>query len=304
MITTFTPNKAMDTSSALPIYDESSVFVIMLVSLGLIIIIDHYKSYSTKKIYKKQQATRILRSAIAHSIDEQTSSNQVRIDTQKIIRAIKNGALLEPGSEYDHSALDFAATHNNIELAKLLINMNADITRPNWLQDDPMTQCIISNRSKTNINLLKLFLDQGYPINQRDARGNTQVHHAANRNNCEVLAFLLDNNACIDLQNQYGNSPLHSSSGAESAQLLLDRGADFSLKDTQGKTAAELALYYWNPKKAAIILSRKKELLDRHNALKITIIDATDYFKEYGLAEIITAYAEPDEEALFQEGYL
>ena len=89
------------------------------------------------------------------------------------------------------------------------------------------------------------LLDAGASVGARDEHLRTPLHVAAASNNREVAAVLLDRGADVNAQDWKGCTPLHRAvaHGADSplVRLLLERGADASLLDVNGKSAADLA---------------------------------------------------------------
>ena len=92
---------------------------------------------------------------------------------------------------------------------------------------------------------VSLLLDAGASVRARDEHLKTPLHVAAASNNREAVAVLLDRGADINAQDWKSWTPLHRAveRGADSpvVRLLLERGADASLLDMHGKSAADLA---------------------------------------------------------------
>ena len=90
-----------------------------------------------------------------------------------------------------------------------------------------------------------LLLDAGASVRARNEHLKTPLHAAAASNNREAVAVLLDRGADVNAQDWKGCTPLHRAvaHGVDSpvARLLVERGADASLLDVDGKSAADLA---------------------------------------------------------------
>ena len=85
------------------------------------------------------------------------------------------------------------------------------------------------------------LIDRGADVNKP---GWTPLHYAATKGHLEVMKILLDNHAYIDAASPNASTPLMMAAmyGTPSAvKLLLEAGADPSLKNIQGLTAIDFA---------------------------------------------------------------
>ncbi len=96
-------------------------------------------------------------------------------------------------------------------------------------------------------DLALLLIDRGANVNEQrgvyiDGPGKVSVVHAAT-GSPRVLAAVILSGAKLDVQDTDGNTPLHCAvmhSNLGSVKLLLDAGADESIKDSKGKTPLDL----------------------------------------------------------------
>ncbi|MFZ6765937.1 ankyrin repeat domain-containing protein [Undibacterium sp. Di26W] len=92
-----------------------------------------------------------------------------------------------------------------------------------------------------NLQAVKALIERGAEINQP---GWTALHYAAVNGNKEIIALLLEHSAYIDTESPNKTTPLMMAarSGKMNAvALLLDEGADPSLKNDLGLTALDFA---------------------------------------------------------------
>ena len=85
-----------------------------------------------------------------------------------------------------------------------------------------------------DVDAVKEFLDQGGNVNLQDEPGMTPLHHAVNSDwkgkNFEMIKFLIDRGANVKAIDDTHHTPLHLASGKETAELLIDAGADVNAK--------------------------------------------------------------------------
>lgn len=92
--------------------------------------------------------------------------------------------------------------------------------------------------------IVKLFLDDGVPADERNAKSYTALHFAAFYGNYEVAEILLAGGANINAVTDAGQTPLMIAAyygNAKTAKLLISKGADTIIRDRAGFNARELA---------------------------------------------------------------
>ena len=137
-------------------------------------------------------------------------SMALQLDSRKAFAALMASRQLnvEARNAQDESPLMLAAIKGNIEAVKALIARDADVNKPGW----------------------------------------TALHYAASGTTPEharTIALLLENHAYIDAASPNGTTPLMMAAHygtSEALQLLLDEGADPSLKNQLGLSASDFAL--------------------------------------------------------------
>lgn len=95
-----------------------------------------------------------------------------------------------------------------------------------------------------SVNVIELLLSRGADINLSNAQGRTPLHWAAWSNQTAAINLLSSRNARIDARDIAGNTPLmlaaqHGS--MEATKALLDAGANKTLVNVKGETAADRA---------------------------------------------------------------
>jgi uncharacterized protein len=129
-------------------------------------------------------------------------------------------------------------------IAFLLTNQATDVDISNKFGETPLMIASIEG----NLPVVKALV-QG-----RNARldhiGWTPLHYACSRGHLEVAQFLLANGAIVDSLSPGYTTPLMmavQSGNEQLVKLLLDKGADIQLRNTNGLTAIDIAVIYEKP---------------------------------------------------------
>lgn len=122
-------------------------------------------------------------------------------------------ALMESRSPDGFTALHLAVFFGHPETARMLVDAGADVRArtTNALDNQPLHAAVAGNRAEARLSSAHLLLDAGAPVNERQSGGFTPLMSAA----------------------QSGDSSL--------LDLLLARGADPTLRDDEGRSAADHA---------------------------------------------------------------
>jgi ankyrin repeat protein len=123
----------------------------------------------------------------------------------------------------------------------LLASRQVNVEARNLQDESPLMMAAI----KGNVEAVKALLARDADVNKT---GWTPLHYAASagsRQHVAIIALLLENHAYIDAASPNGTTPLMMAAhygSSEAVQLLLDEGADPTLKNQLGLTAADFAL--------------------------------------------------------------
>lgn len=99
------------------------------------------------------------------------------------------------------------------------------------------------NGDSTQVSAL---LDGGVDVNGRTATGSYALNNAAVENEIEAIQILLDRGANPNVQNSQGDTPLicatkYAGGKAATVKLLVEAGSDLAMQDDDGKTALDYA---------------------------------------------------------------
>ena len=137
------------------------------------------------------------------------------------------------------SCLD-AVYSKNYNALLILIKNNADINQKDELNKTPLITAI----SKELYKIAKLLLSNRCSINDQDKLGQAAIHYAALANNIRATKLLIKHKCYINLQTaSHNNTALHialKNNHLKLATLLIENGADTTIKNDRGKTALDL----------------------------------------------------------------
>jgi hypothetical protein len=126
----------------------------------------------------------------------------------------------------------------------LLGDKNIDVDLSDKNGETPLMMASIDG----NLTLVKTLVI-GHKA-QLDHIGWTPLHYACAKGQVEVAQFLISNGATVDSMSLGNTTPLMMAvqSGNERlVKLLLDKGADFQFRNSQGLTAIDIADIYSKP---------------------------------------------------------
>lgn len=142
----------------------------------------------------------------------------------------------------------------------LVANKATDVDISNKFGETPLMIASIEG----NLPLVKSLIQvQKAQINHI---GWTPLHYASANGHLEIAQYLLANGAIVDALSPGNTTPLMMAvqSGNESlVKLLLDKGADLQLRNSQGFTAIDIALIYEKPWIAEGLSSRWQKIYNK-----------------------------------------
>lgn len=142
----------------------------------------------------------------------------------------------------------------NKAVAALLASRRLNVEARNANDESPLMMAAI----KGNVEAVKALIARDADVNKT---GWTPLHYAASAGSPQhavIISLLLENHAYIDAASPNGTTPLMMAAqygSTEALQLLLDEGADPTLKNQLGLTAADFALRVSRTESAEIIVA-------------------------------------------------
>ena len=142
---------------------------------------------------------------------------------------------------YNASPLQYAIFKGNTNIINTLLRFGADINRKDSLGNNALMYAA-SYGSAEIIDTLLNYSSNSYRV--VDIYGDTPLHNAALLGNTNTLTALMNRTPInINAQNIDGNTPLHlavKNHNSNTYRFLLLKGADYTIKNYDGKTASDL----------------------------------------------------------------
>lgn len=113
-------------------------------------------------------------------------------------------------------------------------------TQVEWRSDKDESPLMLAS-IRGHVDLVKLLIAKDADVNKT---GWTPLHYAASGAKAPIITLLLDHSAYIDAESPNNSTPLMMAAmygNAECVKLLLEAGADPTLKNQLGLTAADFA---------------------------------------------------------------
>lgn len=159
--------------------------------------------------------------------------------------AIEQGIPVDSRDKRGRTALLIATYHNAVDAARLLIGAGADVNAKDDLQDSPYLYA----GAEGKLEILKMTVAAGADLSSVNRYGGTALTPAAHHGHIEVVEYLLSTEVDIDQVNYLGWTALLEAvilgDGGPTYQhiveLLINAGADRSIRDREGRTALENA---------------------------------------------------------------
>ena len=141
----------------------------------------------------------------------------------------------------DVSPLQYAIFKNNTNIINTLLHYGADINRKDSLGDNALMYAAMFSSAEV-IDTILNYSSNSYRV--VDIYGNTPLHNASSLGNTNALIALMNRTPInINIQNINGDTPLHlavKNNNSNTYRFLLLKGADYTIKNYDGKTASDL----------------------------------------------------------------
>lgn len=142
----------------------------------------------------------------------------------------------------DDGDLIYAIIYCTITVVRILLNRGANVNAVNERGTPALAIAAYNGR----LRIVQALVKRGADVNQRDSDGSTALHLAISARwemVPDICLFLLNRGADVNAADSNGNTPLMTavlSREFELAKVLLERGADATLRRHDGKRALDM----------------------------------------------------------------
>lgn len=211
---------------------------------------------------------------------------------------------IEDSMYYKCNLLHVAAIHAGPQVAKYLIDNGCDVNFKDDNGESPI-YWLLERRSEHTADLLNIFLRAvGVDINQKDKDGNSYLMEAAFHNNLAHMQALVDKNINLNLKNVWGERALHWAAGpnnVEAVDFLLTRGhmAQINAQDNEGNTPLCSAIIHGSYEAAKLLLERGANTNIINSQGKNLAVLASEYADER-MAELVKSSKQADDKPILK----
>jgi ankyrin repeat protein len=188
-------------------------------------------------------------------------------DIAQLVRLLlDNGADIHARDNSGNHPLHFAASRGHLEVARVLLELKADVDPLNCEGLTPL-QRASGGQHEGYLDIMRLLLNHGANVIVHDQRRNTPLHFAASQGDLEIARMLLEHKANVNALDDEGSTPLHKASQCpwsgdpdivQLVRLLLDDGADVHTPDNGGNTPLHFAALRGHPEVARMLVLEHK----------------------------------------------
>jgi ankyrin repeat protein len=162
-------------------------------------------------------------------------------DNKKVTSLLKNKANLNAKDSGGNTALMLAISNDHKDTAKLILEKKPDVNIKNQDGETALFAALVSDKA----DIAKTLIAQGASLENLGGENESALFMAATTNQTEIMEIVLKKAPqLLNKTDDHGTTPLMEAAkfgGEKTVKLLLDAGADKSLKNEDGKTALDLA---------------------------------------------------------------
>jgi hypothetical protein len=164
-----------------------------------------------------------------------------RNDPRSVQALLTRGVDPNTPDEHGNPALFLAISAKAWPVVKVLVNAKGiELDERNSHDETPLMLAVIQGE----VEVARELIEKGADVNKT---GWTPLHYAASKGHLELIHLLLDEDAYIDAESPNGTTPLMMAAGYSenpmACKVLLDEGADPSIKNYKNLTAMDFALH-------------------------------------------------------------
>ncbi|XP_053891113.1 fibronectin type 3 and ankyrin repeat domains protein 1 isoform X2 [Malaclemys terrapin pileata] len=173
-------------------------------------------------------------------------------DVEAVLNILQGGHVkVDVPDKLGFTALMVASQKGYDRLAKILVQNGTDVNQKNGSgKDSLMLACFAGH-----LDIIKYLREQGASWEVRDLGGCTALHWAVDGGHCEVIEWMINDGCQVAVLNNH----------EELIQLLLDKGADATVKNEYGKGLLEMARSLQRYSVVTLLEENKRKLNENTN---------------------------------------
>jgi len=178
-----------------------------------------------------------------------TLLNRVVLE-QVVDKLIAAGANVQETSWRQETALILAIQNENYDTARRLVQVHGASVNPINIRSVETTALYVAVK-QGNVPMATFLLDNGANINTQIASPHYLLRQAANHNDLDMIRLLVDRGASVNQRDLNGSTALHLLAGArgpeaaDAIRFLLSRGADVNARDDEANTPLMIAVFLY-----------------------------------------------------------
>ncbi|KAM6899978.1 histone-lysine N-methyltransferase EHMT2 [Xenentodon cancila] len=178
-------------------------------------------------------------------------------EVQRVLLMLMEGIdpTYQPDSQNRRSALHAAAQRGLLEVCYMLVQAGAQVDAKDKDLRTPLLEAIVNN----HIEVARYLVQNGACVYHIEDDGYTGLHHAAKLGNLEIVNMLLETGQVdVNAQDSGGWTPViwaAEHKHVEVIKVLLNRGADVSIKDKELNVCLHWAAYAGSVDIAELVLN-------------------------------------------------
>lgn len=209
----------------------------------------------------------------------QTPALMLYKDLDSLELLYKNGANFNLRDINGQALLHYGAKDGDLKLLEYLTNKNIDL---NITDEHNETPIFLSN----GIDSIELLLSKGANVNHQNIDGETILHKAIKMNNQKLIDKLLEHDLNLNLEDKFGRTPAFHCKNEANIKKLLTKKLNVNHQDKEGETLLHKYAKTGNVETINLLLNSGANTTIK-NKMGKTPFDLSETNKQYAVSNIL-----------------